>query len=398
MAGKNANGEGSVFKRTRNGKTRWYCEIVMGWNEDGTKKILRHSGETRKEVNDWRTKRLAEKQAGTLAEPTKDTVERFLDDWLKKTAPMQVGPSTLRLYRNMTDWYIRPTLGKVLLAQLQPKQIQALFHELLEAGKSPRTVQLVRVVLRRAFQQAVEWNQLSRNPIDVVKAPRVEHKEMQALTPDQIPAFLQAAKSERLHALFILAITTGMRKGEILGLRWQDVDLAVGKVSVTQTMKVELLVDEETGRRSEHWTFGQTKTKSSRRTIDLPRIAVGALNRWRKEQEWERHAAGEAWKDSDLVFTSEVGSPVHPKNLRDRDFHRVLKKAGLPLIRFHDLRHSFATFMAVQGVSDRVMQDVLGHSHINITKSLYVHVLQGQKKEAAEKVDTFLATRDKKAR
>lgn len=390
---KNANGEGTIFQRG----DKWKAELMIGFTPDGKRKVLRFTGSTRKEAAEWLAERISERAKGTLVEPTKETVGQLVARWLEKTAPMEVGPSTLRLYTNVFNWYVNPHIGAVPISKLKPQHIQDMLHAILEAGKSPRTAQLARVVLRRALQQAVEWGQLPRNPVDLVKPPRQEREEVQALTPEQLAAFIEAAKKERLHALFILAATTGLRKGELLGLRWQDVDLDAGTLTVAQTMKVVLEEDED-GKKHDRYTFGQTKTKASRRTITLPALAIAALKKWRAEQNQEKLRLGDAsaWQHPELVFTTEVGTPINPNNLRNRGFLRILEAAGLPRIRFHDLRHSYATFLALQGVSDTVMQRVLGHSTITITKNLYVHVLERQKEEAARKVDAFFQTAIKK--
>ncbi|MDB4894408.1 MAG: Phage integrase [Firmicutes bacterium] len=386
---KNANGEGTVFKRTRGGKTSWYAELVVGWKADGNKNVLRSPACTLKDdASTWLALRRTERSQGSLTEPSKQTVAYFMTAWMETTASHEVGASTMQLYRNMFNWYIVEPLGQVQLQQLRPQQVQELYHSLMQSGKSPRTVQLVHAVLRRAMAQATTWGLLPKNLMESVKPPKVEHKEVAVLTPDQVVQFIASAKEDRLHAMFLLAVTTGLRRGELLGLRWQDIDMDAGTLTVAQAQK-------KIGERIE---FGTTKTRASRRTIDLPDVVLVAFKLWRREQAKERLRVGEAWVHPELVFTSTIGSPVHPKNMLDRNFRDVLERAELPRIRFHDLRHTAATLLLANGVNARVLMDVLGHSQINITLGLYGHVLREQKKEAAQKVDAFLAAAEKKAR
>jgi len=388
-ASKNANGQGTVYKRTRNSKTLYYAELTIGYDANG--KPIRHRSAgftTKREAEDWLTKKKQDRNDGNLPEPTRQPLGAFMREWIETTAVHEVSPSTLQLYRNMLNWYIDPQLGKVELRKLRPQLIQAMYHRLIEVGKSPRTVQLVHAVLRRCLAQAVDWDLLAKNPAEQVRPPKAEAPKIRALGPTEIVRFIEAAKSDRLHALFILAATTGLRRGELLGLRWQDVDLKAGTITVTQTQK----------KIGETITFGPTKTKASQRLVVLPDIALESLNRWRIEQAEERLAIGEAWAHPELVFTTAIGTPVHPKNMLDRNFKRVLEAAGLPRIRFHDLRHSAATLMLAQGVNPKVLQEVLGHSQIQVTLNIYAHVLREQKKEAAQKVNDFLKAAQSQAR
>ncbi len=383
MAKKNANGEGTIFKRGRDGK--WIAELVVGWTGDDQKKVLRHTADTKRACSDWLAKRLAERQEGTLiTEPARQTLQAFMEDWISTTVAHEVKPATVNLYLEMLKFYIGPNLGQVPLAKLTPQHVQRFYHRQLEAGLSPRTVQIIHAVLRRAVQQAVDWQMLPRNVIDSVKKPRAYQKEVTALTPEQVRKFLEAARETRLHALFTLAVTIGMRLGELLGLRWQDVNLDAGTLTIAQNL-------ERVGTRLQ---FNTPKTKASRRTVNLPNVALVALKQWRKEQAQERLKLGEAWEHPELVFTSRIGTVLSPWNVTKRDFKAVLETAGLPKIRFHDLRHSCATMLLAQGVNVKVLQEVLGHANIHVTLQVYTHALERQKKEAAQAIDTLLAAKD----
>jgi len=277
------NGEGTVFKRTRNGSTRWYAEMVLGWDSEGKKRVLRSPAcETKGQATGWLAERVTERSKGTLVEPSRETVGSHIEAWLITTAPHEVGPSTLPLYKKMYAWYLQPAIGALPLQQLKPQQIQALCHD-MSIGKtrgkpvSPRTIQLALTVLRRSLQQAVEWNLIPRNPVDAVRPPKVERQEMRVLSPDQLADFIRVAKNERLHALFILAVTSGLRQGELLALQWRDVDLQKGTISVRRTRKV-ILDDDGT----EEGTFGKPKTDAAVRSVPLAVVPLESLRRWKR--------------------------------------------------------------------------------------------------------------------
>lgn len=353
----------------------------MGRDANGKRKTLRYSHADRQEVVDWRIKRLAERLDGTLTEPSHQTVEDFFEHWLDMTVSHEVKPRTLFDYRLVLKRYVYPEIGQMRLQKLTAQQIQALYHKRLQGGLGSRTIQLAHAVVRRGLQQAVQWQLIPRNPADAVRRPRVERREPQTLERDQVIWFIRAASDDRLHALYTLAVTAGLRLGELLGLRWSDINMDAGTLTVAQTL----------GHLGTKHFFGTPKSKASRRTIDLPGLALAALRRWRREQAEERLLIGAAWEYPDLVFTTTVGSPLNPSNVRSRSFLAVLERAGCPKIRFHDLRHTAATLMLSQGVQARVLQDVLGHADIRMTLGTYAHVLREQKKEAARKVDAFLA-------
>lgn len=392
-----ANGEGTIFKRTRNGNTKWYAELVIGFEAGtGKKQVIRHTADTRRECADWLIDRQKDRNAGTLVKPTKETVETFLTDWLETTVSLEVKPRTLADYRFLVRTYILPHLGHIELQKLETKHIQALYHRAVTEGfkaksrkvqkpLSPRTVELLHSVLHKGLQYAVDLDKLPRNPADKVKKPRVEKKQMGVLEPDQVIRFLEEIQKERLHALFILLVTCGLRFGEALGLRWSDVNLDTRSLTIGQTLTV---IDNKL-------SFSTPKTKSSARTITLPEMTVAALRKWRKEQAGERLKA-EIWEDTGLVFTTGTGTAISPHNIRGRVLRPLLKRAGLPSIRVHDLRHTAATLMLAQGVQTRVVQDVLGHSDIRTTLGTYAHVLKDQKEEAANKMDAFLSKQAQK--
>ena len=238
----------------------------------------------------------------------------------------------------------------------------------------------IRVVLRAALNQARKWNLVGRNVAELVESPRVRRFEIKPLTPEQARQLLDAAKGNRLEALCAVALACGLRVGEILGLRWQDVDLEAGRLAIRQSIQRQ---------RGAGLVAVEPKTERSRRTIEVPAPLVAELKAHRVRQLEERLVAGTRWRDGGLVFASAVGTGLEPRNLH-RAFKAMLKRAGLPDIRFHDLRHSAASLMLAQGVPLRVVMEVLGHSSISLTADTYSHVMPSLVRDATEKAAAIL--------
>jgi integrase len=242
-------------------------------------------------------------------------------------------------------------------------------------------VRHLHAVLRRALGDAVRWGVLARNPAAVVAPPRAVRHEIRALTTDEARALLAACEGERLGALYVLALTTGMRRGELLALRWRDVDLVEGVLAVRSTLY----------RAEGRLVLAEPKTARARRLIHLAPEAVGALRRHREAQLEDRLRLGPAWDDQDLVFANELGRPVEAHNMIRRSFHPLLERAGLPRIRFHDLRHSTATLLLSSGVHPKVVSEILGHATIGITLDTYSHVLPAMHREAVGAMSLLLS-------
>jgi integrase len=312
-------------------------------------------------------------------------VGRYLDQWLAGARP-SLKPSTAKSYREVVEWYVRPRVGDVKLANLNALHIRNLYADLLidgamrrEGGLSPSTVGVVHRVLRKALNDAVLWGLLRRSPLLGVKPPRQEQPEMRWWTPEQARTFLAAVDGDRLHALWVLVLTTGMRRGELAGLRWCDVDLDAGMLSVRRTrVSVAYAVSES-----------DPKTRSSRRTIAVDGRVVSVLRAHRRRQLEERLSWGEAWTDTGYVFTTEDGWPIHPERISVL-FARLVDAAGVPRIRLHDLRHTSATLALASGIHPKVVGERLGHSSIAVTLDLYSHVIPGLQAEAADKLGEMI--------
>jgi integrase len=291
----------------------------------------------------------------------------------------RVRPLTYAGYKVNVKKHLVPTLGKIRLDQLTPLHVQEMINNRLRAGLSPKTVTYVHQVLRTALGTAVRWDMVSRNVAKLVDRPRVERKPINPLTPEEARRFLTAIKGQRLEALFSVALALGLRQGEALGLRWTDIDFAA------HTLQIRHQLQRINGR----LTLVPPKTNKSRRTLVMPPLIAEALREHERRQVGEKIWAGSNWEETGLVFANRTGQPTQARRAIEQ-FHDALKKAGMRHIRFHDLRHSCATLLLVQGVSPRVVMEVLGHSEIALTMNAYSHVVPELQREAAERMQRIL--------
>jgi len=345
---------GSIRKR---GERSWELTIDLGRGTDGKRK--------RKFVSVKGTKKLAEQKLrevlttldkGMPLDISKATVGEFLGMWLKDYAATKA-PTTLEGYREKIRNYVLPAIGQIPLAKVTPHQIQSIYASMIERGLSPRTALHVHRVLREALSHAMKWCMLARNVCDAVDPPRAYNKEMVALDTPEVQEFLDIAVSHRYGPVFFLALYTGMRRSEFLGLRWSAVDLTTKTLSVTQTLQCI---------KSMGLVAMQPKTYRSRRLVSLPPSAVALLSGLKVKQRQEREDLGMEWKDSDYVFSKFDGTPYHP-NTVSKAFSKIIKKSGLPKVRLHDLRHTHATIMLKQGADPKTISERLGHSSVVIT-------------------------------
>src|SRR5215210_7641120 len=259
----------------------------------------------------------------------------YLDRWLSDSVADTVRPTTFERYEQIVRVHIRPTLGNLKLKNVTPAHVRGLYREKLEVGLSPRTVQYIHVTLHKALKQAVADGLIPRNATEAVKPPQVSREEMRPLTAEQVKVLFEAAKGDRLEALYVLAVTTGLRQGELLGLKWDDINLKVGTLQVRRT-----LTTAKGGP-----VLSAPKTKSSRRTVRLSQAALEALRSHLERQLGEIDQAGDLWCENGLIFASESGEPLDRRHITTHLFKPLLKRAGLPQIRFHDLRHTCATLL-----------------------------------------------------
>jgi integrase len=369
MARKRGNGEGSIYRRTDG---RWVGQYLVHTAKGPKYRYL--YGKTRAVVAEKLTKAMADRDSGLIFDAGKMTVGEYLDRWLAVTVKGTVRTSTYERNEEIVRLHIKPSPGRVGLKKLTPAHVRGLYREKLDSGLAPATVRRIHSTLHKALSQAVSDGIVPRNAAHV-KAPRPAPEEIRPLSEDEARAFLEAARQsgERFEALYVLAITTGLRRGELLGLRWDDADLELG------TLRVGRALVREGGRH----TLGETKTRRGRRQINLTPRTVNALKAHRKKQLEEKMRLAGLYKDHSLIFASGVETPVNPENLVKRSFKPLLKKASLPEIRFHDLRHTCATLLLSRGVHPKLVQELLGHATIAMTLDTYSHYLPSMGDQAA---------------
>lgn len=362
-------GEGTIAKVK--GRELWCARITVGRDANGKRTRKTVYGKTRKEVADELTKLRNKQLNGTLTATTRQTVGEFLTNWLADSVQQSVRERTHENYRQNVEKHIRPVIGGIVLDRLTPAHVQSLLAKMEQGKKSGRTRQLVFGILKRALAQAVKWGLIVRNVCEAIERPQARRKEMKVLTAEQAAALFTTIKGDRLESLYVLAVTTGLRQGELLGLEWSDVDLTAGKLSVQRTL---YQFDGE-------FRTGEPKSERSRRMVNLPQMAVEALHAHRRLMMTEGNTGAAR------VFVMPDGSPVDRTWLYRRHFRDVLIEAELPPIRFHDLRHTAATLLLSEGVHPKVVQERLGHSSIQLTLDTYSHVLPTLQEDAAGRLE-----------
>jgi integrase len=360
-------GEGSIFQRDDG---LWVGRISLGYDAQGKRMQKTVYGKTKAEVQEKLEKLKQDPTTGLPQDIEKLTVATYMTRWLEDTAKLTIRETTYASYEIIIRLHITPEIGHLRLNKLTPAHLQQLYARKLEE-LSPRTVQIIHAILHRALKQAHRWDMVQQNVATAVDRPQAQKKEMQFLTPEQVEQFWQVAEQDRLYALYVLAATTGMRQGELLGLQWPDIDLAQATLSVKRSL-INI---------SGTPTTGEPKSAAGRRAITLPELAVQALRDHRKRMLAEGLTAS-LW-----VFCDTQGGPIQKRNLVRRSFKPLLKKAGLPDIRFHDLRHTAATLLLAKGVHPKVVQERLGHSSVNLTLDTYSHLMPALQRDAADKLD-----------
>ncbi len=376
MARRGAN-EGNIYQRADG---RWEARLHLGY-EAGRRRRKSFYGHTRREVQEQLTRALRDVQQGLpLATDERQTVEQYLRRWLVEAVLPSVRPRTYATYEMYARMHLIPDLGRIPLAKLTPQHVQTLLNAKLRGGLAPRTVHHLRAILRRALNQAHRWGLVPRNVATLVDPPRVPRYEVRPMSPVQARAFLDAARGDRLEALYTVALAVGLRQGEALGLRWDDVDLEAGNLTVRYALQ-------RVGGRLQ---LVEPKTQLSRRTLAMPSMLIGALRTHRARQLEDRLWAGQRWQEGGYVFATSIGTPLDGTNVTHR-LQALLAGAGLPRQRFHDLRHCCASLLLAQGVHPRVVMETLGHSQISLTMNTYSHVIPSLQREAAERMEAVLA-------
>lgn len=392
-----ANGEGGV--RHDKARNRWVGTITMGFDSEGRQLRRSVTGATKKAVLGRMRETQTAADAGQTPAPRDLTVARFLDDWLTKVLPGTIAPATLAQYRHVTKLYIVPLVGQKRLRALSPTDVAVMLRKLgteykrkrspngeVMLGVAPHTQRITRSVLRRALRWAEQEGSVARNVASIAHGVRIDADGGRTLTPEQARALLASLDGHRLEAAFTVALSLGLRLGELLGLAWSDVELDAkpARLTVSRALK---RID------GEGLVLQDTKTRSSRRTVHLPTQVAAALKAHRNRQAGEQLIAGPGWEPLplglDLVFRTPFGTATDPANFR-HTCYRVTEAAGLGEWSPHELRHSCASLLIAQNVPLKVVSELLGHSSIRITADVYGHLLEPSKAEAAEAMQSTL--------
>lgn len=354
-------------------KQQWYS--VKGTKKDAEKKLadLIHQLDT-----------------GTFLKPGKTTLAEYLEQWLRDYAKPNLAPRTAEGYESIIRCHIVPFLGNIPLTRLKPEHLQRYYSEKLSSGRydgkgdlSRTTVSHHHTCLHRALKMALVSGLINRNPADAVTPPRPQRSEMHTMNEDEIHTFLEAAQRTPYYVLFYLALFTGMRRSELLALRWCDVDLLLCQAYVTRSLH---------HLRNGEIIFRAPKTAKGRRMVSLSPSAALLLQEHKDKQEATRASLGISLKDDDLVFSDLEGKPLLPDTV-SHFWAKLVKRTGLEGIRLHDARHTHASLMLKQGVHPKVVQERLGHATISTTLDLYSHVTPGLQQAAAEGFDKALSVK-----
>jgi integrase len=370
------HGEGSIYQQTDG---RWTAAITL---EHRKRKAF--YGKTRKEVQEKLKQALHEQLQGTLVMAPQQTIAQFLVDWLENTHKKSVRPATYERYKDTIRLHLVPVLGSYRLQKLSAQHVQAFYAKKLNEGLSPTTVIYFHSVLHNALDTAVKWGLVPRNVCDLTSPPRKERFEIQPLSAEQVQQFLLAVRGHKWETLFTLALATGMRQGELLGLKWQDITFSRGTLQVRRILSRVM-----SERAVREFVEADPKTEQSLRSIPLAPFALSALREHRARQLEDKVKAGPAWQEHDYVFCTLTGTHLRPNHVYD-EFKKILKRAALPAIRFHDLRHSTATLLFGLGVHAKVVQEMLGHTQISMTMDIYAHVLPGMQVDAVQRLHGLL--------
>jgi integrase len=393
---------GSVVKRTdKKGKALYYIKYYVGQRQ---KWETVSAPRTRKHADKLLAERLSQINRGEFIEPTKITFRAFKKVWMEKYAigEGQIRPSTLTLYRGLFSKHMIPAFGDLPLAHIGVEDLQGFKAKMLKEGKmvkkevlekgrkvkkttvtglSPQTVKHMLRLFRQMFDHAIDWGYLRVNPAKKVRMPKVPKREMDCLTPNEVRAFLKEVP-QRWYAFFLVAITTGLRMGELLAMRWENVSSLAGQYQVKETW-----LRPRGGNKA---GFAPPKTLSSIAPVDLTPICLDALKEHKKRQTAERLVAGKDYQDNGLIFATSTGTPLDDSHIVQRVYRPGLTAAGIPTIRFHDLRHTCASLLIALGESPKYIQKQLRHASVDITFDRYGHLFPDANREAAQRLDDSL--------
>jgi integrase len=379
MANRRGSGEGSIYQR-KDG--RWCAQVSFGFKPGGTphRKLL--YGKTRSDVSEGMKRVLRDQQMGLAITSERQTLAMFLNDWLENTVKPKNKQLTFRSYEWIVRTHLIPSLGRTSLVKLTPQKLQAFLNERHTSGLSATTVKHINATLRAALSQAQRWQLVHQNAAKLVTLPRSVRYEAAILSPEQSKVFLTYLIGKRHETLFTLALTMGLRRGEILALRWCDLDFEKTSLEVRHSLERV---------KGEGLRLSEPKSARARRELRIPQVCLTSLIAHKSAQEKQRLWAGSKWQEGGFVFTTSLGTPIHPDDL-SRALPAALTAAKLPKVRFHDLRHSCASLLLSLGVHAKLVQETLGHSSYQLTMDTYSHMIPALRNEVADRMDEIFAT------
>ncbi|GED53501.1 site-specific integrase [Brevibacillus borstelensis] len=362
--------------------SNWSFAVSLGVDESGKRRQITRSGfKTKREAEVACAEMIAQFQRGELFKESGDTYEAYLLDFMENTVRLSVRPSTYQFHLFLAKKHILPELGQIKLKDLSPRHLQRLYAKKVDDGLSASYIRNIHAVISKSLRKAKEWGLIKENVTSLVTPPRIEKKQVQTWTLEEINQFLKAIKkrktgNKKFYIVYVLAIFCGMRRGEILGLRWSDCDLENGLIRVQQTLV-------NVGGKA---VMQEPKTRGAIRTIDVPEFALQELKSHYIKQKEMKLQLGQGYEDNDLVVANWTGTPVLPGDV-NHDFKIACKFAGIPIIRFHDLRHTHATILLQLGENPKIVSERLGHSDVTITLNTYAHVLPSMQRDLAKNFD-----------
>lgn len=377
MAGRRGNHEGSIYQRSADGL--WCGVALLGYDIRGRMIRKTVTAKSRAEV----TRKLAQLRrqvdAGKVSTVKTPTLSELMTRWFETVLSREVARSTYDNYGTIVKYHVIPALGRRKVTEISVADVDRLLALKLGAGLSASTVHRIRALISQCLDQGVRWGDVPTNVARLSRPPKMVRPEGRTLTREQAQQLLETLKDHRHESLYLLMLSTGMRRGEALGLRWEDLNLENGVVRIKRNLK------REGGR----IVTADTKTLKSRRAVNIPTPVLDALERNRELQDVEKAELGEAWVESGFIFTTSIGTPIDPRNLY-REFSQICERAGLGHWHPHELRHSAASLMLASGVKLQVVSEVLGHASIRMTADVYGHILDPDRQQAAAAMSQVL--------
>jgi integrase len=392
---KNGSGEGSIRKK---GNGRWEARFTIGHDPISGKQIQKSVyGKTREETSKKLNEILNSVSNGTFVEPSKMKTGEWIESWLNNYAKMAIKESTFENYSVLTKVHILPRIGSITLNNLKTKDLQQFYNNIFESGKAPRksssseasglsvsTIKHIHNIIHQSLAQALKEGLIRSNTDEACVMPKAEKKKINTLPMEDISLFLNEASKGNHYSMYYLDLCTGLRRGELLGLKWEDIDF----------VENTLIIKRQLTRMSNKLILSSLKTQNSYRTVKIPDSAIDVLKSHQEFQNVLKEKAGMIWEESGLIFCNEIGKPLDPSGVY-HNFKRLIKRLGFNDNRFHDLRHTFATISLQNGVDIKTIQESLGHSNAAFTLQVYGHVSKQMQNTAAKKIDDFMIAQTK---